>query len=136
MASIPFRVVEGFEIPGYRVVKEVGFCVGSATIATGIVDDLKIKFTDKFGGTSNTLGGIISQAVQEAHGLMVADARNAGADGIVGLRVQFSEVGGHKSGTLIAAMAYGTAVKLEEDRAGDEAKALLGKLLRIAEGMK
>lgn len=131
MSTIPFRVVEGFGIVGYRIVKEIGFCVGAATLATGIVADFKIKFTDKLGGKSDTLGGIIADAVQEAHGRMVADARAAGADAIVGLRVQFSEVGGENSGIMVAAMAYGTAVKLEEDRAGDDARALLEKLVRL-----
>ncbi|MCC6425940.1 MAG: YbjQ family protein [Phycisphaerales bacterium] len=107
--SIP--VTTTFTIDGYRIreYKGVvrGITVRAPTISQGI-----------FGGLKSIIGGRIEaytqmceQARQQAFELLIDHARALGANAIVGLRYDASDVGG--TGRATEVLCYGTAVVIE-----------------------
>jgi uncharacterized protein YbjQ (UPF0145 family) len=104
-------VTTTFTIEGYRIVEYKGVARGiivrSPTIAQGF-----------FGGLKNIVGGKIGaytdmceQAREQAFELLVEHAREMGANAIVGLRYDASEVVSQGSATEV--LCYGTAVVIE-----------------------
>lgn len=95
--------IEGHDIVEYKGVAR-GIIVRAPTIAQGI-----------FGGLKNIIGGRIGaytemceQARQQAYELLLIHAREMGANAIVGMRYDASEVVSRGSATEV--LCYGTAV--------------------------
>ena len=96
--------VEGYRITAYLGIVR-GVVVRSPTISQGI-----------FGGLRSIIGGQIQeytqmceQTRQEATQQMMAHARELGANGVIGVGYDASEIG--QSATEV--LCYGTAVRLE-----------------------
>lgn len=98
-----------FTVEGYRVTKYLGVVRGiivrAPTISQGI-----------FGGLKSIVGGRIGaytemceQARQQAYDLLLDHARSMGANAIIGMSYDASEVG--QSATEV--LCYGTAVVIE-----------------------
>jgi uncharacterized protein YbjQ (UPF0145 family) len=101
-----------FDIGGFRIVHHIGVVRGlivrSPTIAQGF-----------FGGLKNIIGGNITayaemceQARQHAFDNLVEHAQQVGANAIVGIRYESSEVGSAQS-LATEVLCYGTAVVVE-----------------------
>lgn len=104
----PFFVTTTFNFDGY-VIKAYngvvrGIVVRSPTIAQGILGTLK-SFV---GGRIGAYTEMCEQARQQAYDQMIAHARELGANAIVGIKYDASEVGGQTSATEV--LCYGTAV--------------------------
>ncbi|MGA2062056.1 MAG: YbjQ family protein, partial [Thermoguttaceae bacterium] len=106
-----FAVTTTFDIDGYKIVdyKGVvrGIIVRAPTIAQGI-----------FGGLKSIIGGQIGaytemceQTRRQAYELMIQHAQEMGANAVVGLRYDASEVASKVSATEV--LCYGTAVVIE-----------------------
>ena len=106
-----FAVTTTFNIDGYKIVdyKGVvrGIIVRAPTIAQGI-----------FGGLKSIIGGQIGaytemceQTRRQAYELMIRHAQEMGANAVVGLRYDASEVASKVSATEV--LCYGTAVVIE-----------------------
>ncbi len=104
-------VTTTFTIEGYRIRQYLGVVRGiivrAPTIAQGF-----------FGGLKSIIGGHIGaytemceQTRQQAYDLMVDHARQMGANAVVGLRFDASEVASKMSATEV--LCYGTAVVIE-----------------------
>jgi len=98
--------VDGSRIKEYKGVVR-GIVVRAPTISQGI-----------FGGLKSIIGGRISAYIEmcedtrrQAFEKMVEEAQALGADAIVGLRYDASEVEAKQAATEV--LCYGTAVKLE-----------------------
>ncbi|CAN5703046.1 YbjQ family protein [soil metagenome] len=106
--SIP--VTTTFTIDGYRIreYKGVvrGIVVRSPTISQGIVGGLK----SFIGGRIGAYTEMCEQARQQAYEVLIDHARQVGANAILGLRYDASEVGGSKATEVLC---YGTAVVIE-----------------------
>ena len=105
--SIP--VTTTFTIEGYRI-KEYhgivrGIIVRAPTIAQGFVGGLK----SIVGGRIGAYTQMCEQARQQAYDLLIDHARALGANAIVGLRYDASEIGG-KGSSSTEVLCYGTAV--------------------------
>jgi uncharacterized protein YbjQ (UPF0145 family) len=102
-----------FDIQGYRIVKYLGVARGiivrSPTISQGILGGLK----SIVGGTVGAYTEMCEQARQQAYELLIDHARQLGANAIVGLRYDASEVGMKGSSTEV--LCYGTAVVIEPE---------------------
>ena len=105
-------VTTTFTFDGYRIREYKGIVRGiivrSPTIAQGI-----------FGGLQNIIGGRIGaytemceQARQQAYDLLLQHASEMGANAVVGLRYDASEVVSRGSATEV--LCYGTAVVIEK----------------------
>lgn len=109
MDMIP--VTTTFEFEGYRI-KEYkgivrGIIVRSPTIAQGILGGLK----SIIGGGIGAYTQMCEQARQQAYNLLLEHARALGANAIVGMRYDASEVVSKESATEV--LCYGTAVVIE-----------------------
>jgi uncharacterized protein YbjQ (UPF0145 family) len=105
-------VTTTFTIEGHRITKYLGVVRGitvrAPTITQGIVGGLK----SIVGGRIGAYTEMCEQARQQAFDLLVDHARSLGANAIVGLRYDASDVAKGASEVL----CYGTAVVIEPDR--------------------
>jgi uncharacterized protein YbjQ (UPF0145 family) len=104
-------VTTTFSIEGYRITAYKGIVRGIIVRAPTIVQGL-------IGGLKNIIGGQIGaytemceQARQQAYDLMIQHAMEMGANAVVGLRYDASEVVSKGSATEV--LCYGTAVVIE-----------------------
>ncbi len=95
--------IEGYEIAEYKGVVR-GIIVRSPTIAQGVLGGLK----NIIGGRIGAYTEMCEQARQQAYDLLLEHARELGANAIVGLRYDASEVVSKGSATEV--LCYGTAV--------------------------
>jgi uncharacterized protein YbjQ (UPF0145 family) len=97
-----------FDIPGYRVTAHTGMVRGlivrSPTIAQGILGGLK----SMIGGRIGAYTEMCEQGRQHAYDLMIAHATELGANAIIGVRYDASDLGANLSATEV--LCYGTAV--------------------------
>lgn len=98
--------VEGYRIREYKGVVR-GIIVRAPTIAQGILGGLK----SIIGGRIGAYTEMCEQARQQAYDLMIQHAQEVGANAIVGLHYDASEVVGRESATEV--LCYGTAVVIE-----------------------
>lgn len=102
-----------FDIQGYRISEYKGLVRGiivrAPTIAQGIVGGLK----NIIGGSIGAYTEMCEQARRQAFDFMIAHALELGANGIVGVRYDASEVVSKGSATEV--LCYGTAVVLVKE---------------------
>jgi uncharacterized protein YbjQ (UPF0145 family) len=94
---------EGYQIREYKGIVR-GIIVRSPTIAQGILGGLK----NIVGGQIGAYTEMCEQARQQAYDLMLRHAQEMGANAIVGLHYDASEV--VSSGSATEVLCYGTAV--------------------------
>ena len=99
--------IEGRRIREYKGMVR-GIIVRSPTIGQGILGGLK----QIIGGQIGAYTEMCEQARQTAYDLMVRHAQELGANAIVGVRYDASDVGGGRSAAT-EVLCYGTAVVLE-----------------------
>ena len=109
------KVTTTFEFQGYRI-KEYkgvvrGIIVRSPTIAQGILGGLKTII----GGSIGSYKDMCETARQHAFDALVQHAWELGANAVVGLRYDASEVASRVSATEV--FCYGTAVVMEPEAA-------------------
>lgn len=109
---MPLPASTTFSIEGHRIVRYCGVVRGivvrAPTISQGILGGLK----SIVGGNIGAYTEMCEQARQQAYELLVDHAAASGANAVVGLRYESSEVGGKTSGA-VEVLCYGTAVVIE-----------------------
>ena len=107
--SIPVTTTFNFE--GHRIIKYLGVVRGlvvrSPTITQGIAGGLK----SIIGGRIGAYTEMCDQTRQQAFDLLIDHARQMGANAVVGVRFDASDVGKGAGATEV--LAYGTAVIIE-----------------------
>ena len=98
--------IEGYRIREYRGIVR-GIIVRAPTILQGFLGGLK----NIIGGQIGAYTEMCEQARQQAYDLMMEHARAVGANAVVGLRYDASEVVSKGSATEV--LCYGTAVVIE-----------------------
>jgi uncharacterized protein YbjQ (UPF0145 family) len=110
--SIP--VTTTFTIEGYRIVRYLGVVRGiivrAPTIAQGFMGGLK----SIIGGRIGAYTEMCEQTRQQAYDLLIDHAVAIGANAVVGLRFDASEIASRSNATEV--LCYGTAVVLEPER--------------------
>jgi uncharacterized protein YbjQ (UPF0145 family) len=111
--SMNMPVTTTFTIEGYRIKEYKGIARGiivrAPTIAQGIIGGLK----NIIGGRIGAYTEMCEQARLQAYEILVQHAREMGANAIVGLRYDASEVVSKGSATEV--LCYGTAVVIEKE---------------------
>ena len=102
--------IEGYKITQYKGLVR-GIVVRAPTISQGILGRLK----SIIGGQIGAYAEMCEQARQQAYELLVAHATQLGANAVVGLQYESSDVGGSKS-SATEVLCYGTAVVIEPGR--------------------
>jgi uncharacterized protein YbjQ (UPF0145 family) len=98
--------IDGYRIKEYRGIVR-GITVRAPTIMQGIMGGLK----SVIGGRIGAYTEMCEQARQQAYELLIQHAQELGANAVVGLRYDASEVVGKESATEV--LCYGTAVVIE-----------------------
>src|SRR5690349_14892118 len=94
MSNGPLIVTTTFQIEGHRIVRYCGVVRGlivrSPTLTQGLLGGLK----SMIGGSIGAYSQMCEQARQQAYDLPIDHARAVGANAIVGLHYDASEIGG------------------------------------------
>ena len=98
------------EVVGKKVVKHIGYVKGSTVRAKHVGRDIAAGFKTLVGGEIKGYTEMMEEARKIAVGRMVEEAKELGANAIVGFRLQTSAVMAGASEII----AYGTALLVEE----------------------
>lgn len=109
------------QIPGYECVDTRGVVCGEAIMGANVFRDLLASITDIIGGRSGAYEGKLREARMIALSEMVAEARDRGADAVVGIDIDYETIGQ----SMLMVTASGTAVTLRKQAAGGPAGAIL-----------
>ncbi|MFA9426983.1 YbjQ family protein [Natronorubrum sp. A-ect3] len=95
-------------VPDHDIVETLGIARGNTVEARNVGRDITQSIRNVFGGELKAYSDLLSKARDEAIDRMVADAERMGADAVVNVRLETSQItdGGSE------VMAYGTAVRL------------------------
>jgi uncharacterized protein YbjQ (UPF0145 family) len=107
------NVTTALELPGHRVVRSLGVVRGITVRSRSIVGNFAGGIQSLFGGNITIYTELCEQARMETYRDMVRDARKLGANAIIGMRYDATEI---MTG-LTEVLCYGTAVVVEPDDA-------------------
>jgi len=99
--------IDGYKISAYKGIVR-GIVVRAPTISQGIMGGLK----SIIGGQIGAYTEMCEQTRQQAYDLMLAHAKEMGANAVVGVRYESSEVGGPRAAAT-EVLCYGTAVTIQ-----------------------
>ena len=105
----PRMVTTAFELPGYRIVRNIGLVRGIVVRSRSIVGNIGAAFQTLFGGNITLYTELCERARADAYGLMLEHAADWGANAIIGVRYDANEV----QPGVTEVLAYGTAVVVE-----------------------
>jgi uncharacterized protein YbjQ (UPF0145 family) len=98
--------IEGFKIRDYR-----GIVTGETIVGANIFRDLMASITDIVGGRSGAYENALKGARETAFREMESEAKEAGANAIIGVDIDYQVVG--KDGSMLMVSVSGTAVVIE-----------------------
>ncbi len=104
------QVVTTETVPGHEIAETLGVARGNTVEARNVGRDLTQSLRNITGGELKAYSELLTGARDEALDRMVGDAQELGADAVVNVRLETSEV--TKGGAEV--IAYGTAVRLAE----------------------
>ena len=102
-------VTTAFELPGYRVVRNIGLVRGITVRSRSIVGNFFGSLQSLFGGNITIYTELCEQARGETYKDMLMHARQRGANAIIGVRYDATEL----MPGLTEVLCYGTAVIVE-----------------------
>jgi uncharacterized protein YbjQ (UPF0145 family) len=99
-------ITTAFELPGHTIAKNLGIVRGITVRSRSIVGNIVGGIQSLFGGNITIYTNLCEQARSEAFALMCKHAQGLGANAIVGVRYDATEV----MAGLTEVLCYGTAV--------------------------
>jgi uncharacterized protein YbjQ (UPF0145 family) len=102
-------VTTATELPGYRIVHNLGMVRGLVVRSRSIIGNIGAAFQTLFGGNITLYTDLCERARADAYELLLEHAGDMGANAIIGVRYDANEV---ISG-VTEVLAYGTAVLVE-----------------------
>ncbi|MFI4868898.1 MAG: YbjQ family protein [Steroidobacterales bacterium] len=103
------NVTTAFELPGHRVVQNLGVVRGIVVRSRSLVGSIGAALQTLFGGNITLYTQLCERARHDAYELMLKHAREMGANAVIGVRYDATEVGPG----ITEVLAYGTAVKID-----------------------
>jgi uncharacterized protein YbjQ (UPF0145 family) len=97
-------------IEGRPVREYLGLVTGEVIVGANIFRDLFASVRDIVGGRSGAYEGALRDARKAAYAELVDEARELGADAVVGVDIDYEVIG--QSGSMMMVSVSGTAVKL------------------------
>jgi uncharacterized protein YbjQ (UPF0145 family) len=124
----PKLVTTAFELPGCRIVRNIGLVRGIVVRSRSIVGTLGASLQTLIGGNITLYTQLCEKAREDAYHLMLEHAAEHGANALIGVRYDANEV----AQGVTEVLAYGTAVVVEStgDRIPPAARS---RLLRPAQ---
>lgn len=99
----------GFALDGYRVVQNLGIIRGIVVRSRSIVGNIGAALQTLVGGNISLLTDLCERTREEAFQLMLAHASEVGANAVIGVRYDATEV----MNGVTEVLCYGTAVVVE-----------------------
>ncbi len=101
-----------FELAGYRVVKSFGVVRGIIVRSRSVFGNIGAGIQAIFGGNISLYTELCERARGEAFNQMLAHAGQLGANAVVGVRYDATEI----ATGITEVICYGTAVSVEQER--------------------
>jgi uncharacterized protein YbjQ (UPF0145 family) len=99
-----------FELTGYRIVKSHGVVRGIIVRSRSIIGNIGATLQSLFGGNISIYTELCEQARHDAFHLMLTHAGEVGANAVIGVRYDATEIGNG----ITEVLCYGTAVSVME----------------------
>ena len=99
-----------FELPGYRVIRSQGVVRGIVVRSRSIIGNIGASIQSIFGGNITLYTELCERARADAFNQMLAHAGKLGANAVVGVRYDATEIGNG----ITEVICYGTAVSVEQ----------------------
>ncbi len=109
MSHIHPLTTTAFELPGHRVVKSLGVVRGIIVRSRSIIGNLGASIQSIFGGNITLYTSLCERARDDAFRQMLAHAAELGANAVIGIRYDATEIGQG----ITEVLCYGTAVHVE-----------------------
>ena len=101
-----------FDLPGYRVVRSFGVVRGIIVRSRSIVGNFGAHLQSIFGGNISLYTSLCERAREDAFNEMLQHAGQVGANAVLGVRYDATEI----SAGISEVLCYGTAVFVEPAR--------------------
>lgn len=98
------------DLHGYRVVRTLGIVRGITVRSRGLAGQFAAGFRSMVGGKIHEYVVVCEEAREEAFDLMMQHAAEKGANAIIGVRYDATEMGE----AMTEVLCYGTAVSVEQ----------------------
>lgn len=98
-----------FDLPGYRVTKSFGVVRGIVVRSRSVVGNFAASLQTIFGGNISIYTSLCEQTRGEAFSQMLSHAGQLGANAVIGVRYDATEIGAG----ITEVLCYGTAVLVE-----------------------
>ncbi len=98
-----------FELPGYRIVRNLGVVRGVTVRSRGLGGQLAASLRTIVGGKIHEYVELCEQTRSEGFDLMMQHAEQLGANAVIGIRYDATEL----AENMTEVLAYGTAVVVE-----------------------
>jgi uncharacterized protein YbjQ (UPF0145 family) len=106
----PQLVTTAFDLPGHRIVKNLGVVRGIVVRSRSIIGNVGAVIQMLFGGNITLYTALCEKARSDAYNLMLEHAEERGANALIGMRYDANEV----AAGVTEVLAYGTAVMVEQ----------------------
>jgi uncharacterized protein YbjQ (UPF0145 family) len=104
-------VTTTFDVPGHKTVRILGICRGTTIRARHLGRHILASLRSLVGGEITDYTKVIAEAREQAYDRMLEDAKQKGANAVVGMRFSSAEVMNNAAEILV----YGTAVIIEPE---------------------
>jgi uncharacterized protein YbjQ (UPF0145 family) len=102
-------VTTGLELNGFRIARHFGVVRGIIVRSRSIVGNIGASFQQLVGGNITLYTRLCEQARNDAYELMIQHAQEVGANAIIGVRYDATEI----AAGVTEVLCYGTAVLVE-----------------------
>lgn len=102
------NVTTAFDLPGYQIIENLGIVRGIIVRSRSVIGNIGASIQSLFGGNITLYTELCERARVDAYYHMIQEAGKIGADGIIGMRYDATEI----SPGITEVLCYGTAVKL------------------------
>lgn len=98
-----------FDLPGYRTTKSHGVVRGIVVRSRSVIGNIGAGIQSLFGGNITLYTDLCERAREDAFNQMLAHAGKLGANAVIGVRYDATEIGAG----ITEVICYGTAVTVE-----------------------
>jgi len=102
-------ITTAFDLPGYKVAGTLGLVRGIVVRSRSVVGNFGASIQSIFGGNISIFTSLCEQARSDAYNQMAAHAEALGANGIIGVRYDATEL----MPGITEVLCYGTAVLVQ-----------------------
>lgn len=99
-----------FELPGYHIVNSFGVVRGIIVRSRSVVGNFGASLQSLFGGNISIYTSLCEQAREDTFNLMLTHAGEQGANAVIGVRYDATEI----APGITEVLCYGTAVFVEK----------------------